>query len=250
MKYFIQNSYRQLQTWTLLVNMLSNERDQEASVKCLQLLTHRNKEYWKSIVDAGGVDKLFDIVRKYATSLLPQTTTVKPKITNLVHQLSMNKQQSKNVQITTLNPVNREAITLDSISVICNLSDHDEVKQVLGNITDLSNVLMTLLDHCNNKDIISRVAILIADVGNGNDANKTLFADGGCLAKLISLLSSDVEDLLVNCVNAIEIICINNAPNQNFCCNNGIIETFISLLNLNSGNFLLHLNQYKINVLN
>lgn len=220
--------------------MLLNERDQEASVKCLQLLTHRNKEYWKSIVDAGGVDKLFDIVRKYASSLLPQTQPVKPKTTNLVHQLSMvNKQQAKNVQITTLTPANREAITLDSISVICNLSDHDEVKQVLGNITDLSSVLMTLLEHCSNKDIISRVAILIADVGIGNDANKSLFADGGCLAKLIGLLNSDVEDLLVNCVNAIEIMCINNQSNQNFCCNNGIIETFISLLNLSSGKYIL-----------
>lgn len=186
----------------------SKEDDKQACVKCLQLLTNNNRKYWQSILDAGGIDRLCDILKKYA--LLLDSDRKK-----LTAQL--------------------ETITLNAISVLCNLSDQPEIKEKLSEIKDLTGVFIKILSNSTNEDIQSRVSILIADISSIDDQNKTKFAQQGCIGKLLELLDRNVEDLLVNTVNAIEIVCLDNVDNQNFCANNGVFLSFIDLLDLNSG---------------
>ena len=81
----------------------------------------------------------------------------------------------------------------------------------------------------------SRVSILLSDVASADEKFRATFVEQGCLDKLLSLLDSDAEDLLVNTVNSIEILCRSNVNNQNYCCENGVLESFTSLLELNSG---------------
>lgn len=205
--HFITNQYPQLPTWKLLINMLSSEKDQDrqASVKCLQKLTNQNKKFWPAIISAGGIEKLCALMRNYASNI--------------------SKESKKS---------HEELIALSALSVLCNLSDQFEIKQRLGEIKDLITILLKILDHSLNDDLDSRVAILIADVASVDDSYKVMFAQNGCLDKLLRLLDSEFEDLLVNAVNAIEIMCKNNLDNQNYCTDNGIFENFIGILDLNS----------------
>ena len=96
-------------------------------------------------------------------------------------------------------------------------------------------VLSKLLIYSDNEDMQSRVCILLSDVASAEEKYRGIFVEQGCLDKLLSLLDSDAEDLLVNAVNSIEILCKNNLKNQNYCCEQGIMENFSSLLELNSG---------------
>ena len=92
-----------------------------------------------------------------------------------------------------------------------------------------------MLIYSENEDMQSRVCILLSDVASAEEKFRAIFVEQGCLDKLLSLLDSDAEDLLVNAVNSIEILCKNNIKNQNYCCENGILESFTALLELNSG---------------
>lgn len=233
--------------------MLANEKDEDksAAVKCLQSLTQHDKKFWPSILNAGGIDKLFAILRNYANLLVKNNA---PNIAQTTHhQTNTVAQQAapavppsalKNAETDSQSKFNskllskKENVALNAILVLCNLSDQFEIKQSLSQINDLSSVLIKLLEYSNSEDMQSRVAILLADVATVDEKNKMSFVEQGCLNKLLTLLGSEVEDLLINTVNAIEILCKDNVKYQNHCCEHGVIEGFINLLELNSGKYI------------
>jgi hypothetical protein len=225
--------YPQLPTWSLLINMLTSdkERDTDAAVKCLQVLTSGNKRAWVDILNAGGVEKLFNILRKYSVLLSKRPSPPPPPSVQQRDETSssslVSSSQTKAIALA-------DNIALNTISVLCNLSDEGEVKACLGAIPDLVAVLLKILDLSVIDDVQSRVAILIGDVSSANDQMKVQLAKQNCLIKLLNMLSSDVEDLLINAINSIEIMCRGNADNQTFCVEHNVLACFISLLSLNS----------------
>jgi hypothetical protein len=225
--YFIKMQFPQLPTWSLLINMLTSEkeRDIDASVKCLQILTSGNKRAWVDIMNAGGIEKLFTILRKYSVALSKRPVAM-PRDEASSGSLSSNPQS----RAATL----ADTIALNTISVLCNLSDQYDIKRCLSAIGDLTTVLLKIMELASNDDVQSRVAILVGDVCSTDDTMKVQLAKQNCLMKLLHLLNSDYEDLLVNAINSIEIMCRNNVDNQLFCVEHNIFECFISLLKLNS----------------
>lgn len=185
----------------------TREEDKNAGVKCLQLLTNHNKKHWRSILDAGGIGKLSDILIRYSNSLKAKTN----------HHTEY------------------ETITLNAISVLCNLTDQSDVKRELNNVKDMMETLINIIGTTRNEDIQSGVSILIADISSIEEHNKVKLAQSGCLDKLLELLDSSAEDLLVNTVNAVEVICLNNVDNQNYFSEHGIFLKFIDLFELESG---------------
>ena len=207
--YFIEKEFANLPTWSILVSMLESEKpvDVESSVKCLQLLTGQKKSFWRPILAFGGIEKLCSLLRKFTVVLTA-------------------KQAAQ-----TFNPL----IYLNTLTVLCNLSDQLEIKQTLSRTKDMADILINILALSGNEDMESRVAILIGDIASVDEGNKILLAEKGCLPKLIKLLENDSEDVLVNAVNALEIMTKNNIKNQNFCCQNGVLNSLVALLTLNSG---------------
>ena len=146
-------------TWALLINMLKGEKDEdkEASVKCLQLLTHSDKKFWPSIKSAGGIDKLFSILRTYASSVTPAPLQQQNQIPNQpganllltkIEPLQVQENQQKKGPRSELRPRgstkktatiknSKETIALNAILVLCNLSDQFEVRVALSEINDL-----------------------------------------------------------------------------------------------------------------
>ena len=246
LEYFIQNKYPQLDPWKILIDMLdkSIDDDKEASSRCLNILTNQNKTIWSSILKSGGIEKLCAILRKYSIQLTTPpdedaiAQSVKPiKAAAPAQSRNLVKMKSNvKFELSEPLPVNQQIqITLNALSVLCNLSEETEIKQRLCNIKDLSTILIKILELSPSEDIQSRVAILLGDMASLDENTKVSFAEKNCLEKLMHLLESDLEDLLVNSVNAIEIICKNNSKNQSYCCDHGIFEKFILLMQLNSG---------------
>ena len=56
----------------------------------------------------------------------------------------------------------------------------------------------------------------------------------GAIPSLVNLLDSEVEDVLVNAVNAIRVMCINNAANQSAVTQHGGIEPLVEFLSVSS----------------
>ncbi len=219
--YFIDNNYSTLKPWQVIVSMLDSksELDKETAVKCLQLLTSQNDSYWKPIMSNGGIEKLCAMLREYALSFVA----------------------AKKKAVTTETPGSEPEASgsqqryLNALSVLCNVSNRAEVKQFLSQVKDLGDIFIKILEHSKNEDMESRVAILIGDVTSFDAANKDVLGDKGCLDYLIALLENDSEDVLVNTVNAIEIMCTDNVTNQDYCCQHGILTYLMELLTLNSG---------------
>ena len=143
--------------------MLKGEKDEdkEASVKCLQMLTYGDKRFWPSIKQAGGIDKLFSILRSFSVSITPTPSQPSHQPTggaaqqpnaNLmskiepVHALDGGGQPKILVRpelrprgskktATILN--SKESISLNAILVLCNLSDQYEVRVALSEINDM-----------------------------------------------------------------------------------------------------------------
>lgn len=239
--YFIQKSYPELPTWKLLIGMLTSSREQDirASVYCLLLMTNTNRRHWRSILDTNGIDRLCDLLKKYALTLnAPAVVPAGKQQTASGDDDDDQDEGDENMsekQAEMKRKADAESLTLNTISVLCNLADQTEVKERLSSTDGLFGVLSKILSLSPNEDIQSRVSILIGDVASVVSDNQSALAKHGCLSKLLELLTHNVEDLLINTVNAIEIMCLNNAENQNFCADNAVFLSFMDILRLNSG---------------
>lgn len=205
--------------------MLDNTREKDCKrcVYCLKLMTNINRMYWRFILDTNGIDCLCDILRKYANILSAQPS-------------ANEKYEKNNFFKNTLEEQNElEVLALDTISVLCNLADQYEIKEKLNQTRGLLEILTKIICLSSNEDIQSRVSILIADVASIDHRNNSILATHGCLIRLLKLLKKSSEDLLINTINAIEVLCLDNVENQNFCANNGIFLSFMELLKLDSG---------------
>lgn len=193
---------------SIIINMLKSQReiDQQSAVKCLQGMTHDSEAYGKQILESNGVEQLIAILRTNST-------------------LNANPTIAKSQQV----------LKLTTLSVLCNVSDNPLVRESLSQINDITSILTKLLDPPSMDDIQSRAAILIADVASTRNEIRTNLAENGCIEKLIKLLDSDIEDLLVNTINAIEVLCRDNETNQNKCANANVLMILVDLLTLNSG---------------
>lgn len=61
----------------------------------------------------------------------------------------------------------------------------------------------------------------------------------GCVAPLVHLLDSELEDVLVNAVNAIRVLCVKNTSNQTAVGTSGALEPLVEFLTVSSGRFML-----------
>jgi ankyrin repeat protein len=255
--YFIINPYPQIDTWKILINMLSSENDLDiqASVKSLLLLTNMNKKFCKAIIDAGGVHKLCGIIRSFSDKVKPTIEKDLGKSsTKVAAEAAAAAAQKEKQRIAKMNAYKeflssdkihtasnfkqKETITLDCLSVLCNISDEKEVKLMLNSISDVDTILLNILDFSANEDMQSRACILLGDIASLSNDVRVELGKKGSLPKLLKQLKSDKEDLLVNATNTLEIICKENEDNQVYCCENGILESFLYLIKLDSGKII------------
>lgn len=85
-------------------------------------------------------------------------------------------------------------------------------------------------------DIQSRSAIILSDLACV-EGNQDLIADENGIAPLVHLLDSELEDVLVNAVNAIRVLCENNYRNKTSVSECHGLEALVEFLTVDSRKF-------------
>ncbi|KAF7245037.1 Ankyrin and armadillo repeat-containing protein [Varanus komodoensis] len=194
LKYLIELHNPDLPVWKTLVGMLDCEssKRKEMAVRCLEVLCLAKENYWHCILEAGTIPSLIKLL------------------------------ESKNIPLECL-----------TMGVLSNISTHDSIARAFVQAGGIS-VLIKLLS-VEEPELLSRCAVLLYDIAQLDD-NQTIIAEqaslilrillffklpspptlkrGGGIPALIDLLQHNIEDLLVNVINCIRVLCINNSENQ------------------------------------
>ena len=125
-----------------------------------------------------------------------------------------------------------KAVKAMAVSVLCNISEHRTVCRALT-AAKAGPILISMLSSTDD-DIQARAAIVLSDLGCTGDNQNALVAQGA-LAALVGILESELEDVLVNAVNAIRVLCMNHRENQLEVARCGGVEPLVEFLSINSG---------------
>ncbi|XP_061468883.1 ankyrin and armadillo repeat-containing protein [Rhineura floridana] len=112
-----------------------------------------------------------------------------------------------------INLLKSEDIYLEciTIGVLSNISTHNSIAGAFveaGGISVLIKLLAT-----DEPELLSRCAVLLYDIAQWDD-NQVIIAELGGIPALVRLLQYNIEDLLVNAINCIRVLCINSKENQ------------------------------------
>lgn len=194
LEYFISWNNIDVPVWDLLVGMLKSDdfKRKHSAVRCLEVLSLAAENNWKSILWAGGVPALVNLLR------------------------------TDNVELQSL-----------AASVLCNIGSHAEVRAEVSK-ANATPVVISLLSSPVPM-IHSRVAVILGDLAC-IDLNQAKIAEEGGIEPLVSLLDSELEHVLVNCVNALRVLCDGNHDNQTAIAKSGAVDILTELLSAKSKN--------------
>ena len=117
-------------------------------------------------------------------------------------------------------------------AVICNLSQSPEIRDAVAKSGAIPTVIKLLSSK--EHDIQSRAAIILADLGTV-DENRSMISDEGGIPPLIQLMESQLEDVLVEVVNAVRVLCLGHHVNQTLVAQHGGVEPLVEFLQVKSG---------------
>lgn len=112
-------------------------------------------------------------------------------------------------------------------SVLCNISEHAQVRRALTEANAAPILIALLASHVD--EIQSRSAIVLSDMACVED-NQTHIASLGGIPPLVSLLESELEDVLVNATNAVRVMCTGNDSNQTLVAECGALDPLVEFL--------------------
>ena len=136
--------------------------------------------------------------------------------------------------LVTLLSSENEVLQSVAASVIVNISEHASVRQALTK-AKAAPILIQLLNSPDD-NIQSRVAIILSDIASV-EGNQSLIAEEGGIPPLINLMDSELEEVLINTVNAVRVLCAGNPANQDAVAEHGGIAFLREFLTLDSGEF-------------
>ncbi|RXM37286.1 Ankyrin and armadillo repeat-containing protein [Acipenser ruthenus] len=125
----------------------------------------------------------------------------------------------------------QENLQCVAAAVLCNISNQVPVSLAVVECGAIPVLIQLLQTQC--PELQSRCSVILADLAHIND-NQTLVAKLGLIPPLVKLLHSDIEDVLLNVVNCIRVMCINNPANQSTVTQEGGITSLVEFLMLRS----------------
>ncbi|KAF6036409.1 ANKAR [Bugula neritina] len=130
---------------------------------------------------------------------------------------------------------NRPDIQSVAASVLCNISEEDDIRAGLA-ACGACKILIDLLSSPQD-EIQSRAAIIMSDVACVGD-NQIELARLGAIPPLITLLESELEDVLVNSVNALRVLGAHNKENQTEIAETGALIPLVEFLSVHDSDIL------------
>ncbi|KAJ8012881.1 hypothetical protein DPEC_G00047480 [Dallia pectoralis] len=133
-----------------------------------------------------------------------------------------------------LEMMNGPRLTLQCLAsaVVCQISERMPVCQALVNL-GVVQVLVSLLGS-RQAELHSRCALILADLAWHSDQYKSLIEEQGGVALLVKLLGSDLQDVLVNTLQCIKVLCVRCPVNQTAVASAGGIPRLVEVLTVES----------------
>ncbi|GAB1284957.1 Ankar protein [Apodemus speciosus] len=188
LKYIIELNIPELPVWKTLVEMLQCEsfKRRMMAVMSLEVICLANDRYWQCILDAA--QGLILSGQFFAETLFLGTI---PALVNLLKCPKI-KLQCK------------------TVGLLSNISTHESIVHAMveaGGIPALINLLAS-----DEPELHSRCAVILYDIAKCE--NKDVIAKYNGIPALINLLSLNKENVLVNVMNCIRVLCVGNEGNQ------------------------------------
>jgi len=127
--------------------------------------------------------------------------------------------------------IENEELQCVAASVLCNISEQMEVRQALTKCHS-GPILIRLLQSPVD-DIQSRAAIILSDLACV-EGNQDAIASENGIIPLVNLMDSELEDVLVNAVNAVRVLCENNSANKTAVAEAHGLEPLVEFLTVDS----------------
>ncbi|KAJ8253089.1 hypothetical protein GJAV_G00208980 [Gymnothorax javanicus] len=119
-----------------------------------------------------------------------------------------------------------------AVAVLCHMTQRakacEELVQ-LGATPILLDLLETPLP-----ELHSRCAVILADLASHSQPYQELIAQLGGVVRVVRLLNSDLQDVLVNAVRCVQALCIRNPDNQTAVAQAGAIPPLVEFLSVKS----------------
>ncbi|KAK2904788.1 hypothetical protein Q8A67_006587 [Cirrhinus molitorella] len=117
-------------------------------------------------------------------------------------------------------------------AVLCHMSENRKVCEDLVHHGAIP-VLIKLLSGY-QPELHSRCAVILADLAGHSEQHQNLIAQLGGLALVVKLLTSDLQDVLVNAVRCIRTLCVKSPCNQTAVAHAGGVQHLVEFLSVNS----------------
>ncbi|XP_056610686.1 ankyrin and armadillo repeat-containing protein isoform X2 [Triplophysa dalaica] len=117
-------------------------------------------------------------------------------------------------------------------AVLCHMTENSKVGEDLVHYGAMSVVINLLKSH--QPELLSRCAVILADLAGHSDQYQNLIAQLGGVALVVKLLTSDLQDVLVNAMRCICALCARNPGNQFAIVRAGGIPHLVEFLSVNS----------------
>ncbi|XP_031749764.1 ankyrin and armadillo repeat-containing protein isoform X2 [Xenopus tropicalis] len=118
-----------------------------------------------------------------------------------------------------------------ALGILSNISNNNPVSRALVK-SGAIQVLVHLL-HSRQPELQSRCSVLLSDIAQ-IDSNQNVIAEMDGISPLVHLLYEKYEDVLVNAVNCIRVLCIKNTANQKAVRDLGAIPSLVEFLTAKS----------------
>nr|CAD43472.2 novel protein [Danio rerio] len=126
----------------------------------------------------------------------------------------------------------RQVVQCMATAVLCHMTENSQVCEELVHHGAVP-ILIKLLS-VRQPELDSRCAVILADLAAHSKQHQSLIADLGGVALVVNLLTSDLQDVLVNGVRCIRTLCVRSPHNQTAVAHAGGVPHLIQILAVDS----------------
>lgn len=138
----------------------------------------------------------------------------------------------------------KQVVQCMATAELCHSSENVQAAEDL--VHGAIRVMINLLSS-RQPELLSRCAVILADLAGHSDHYKTLIVQlGGGPLVVKLLLTSDLQDVLVNAIRCITALCTKSPCNQTAVAHAGGIPHLVKFLSLNSGTVYLQQREIKM----
>ncbi|XP_077867464.1 LOW QUALITY PROTEIN: ankyrin and armadillo repeat-containing protein-like [Saccoglossus kowalevskii] len=230
LEYFIEWDHPDVQVWHTLVTMMASNdlKKIDSSVRSLEILSTVRQGHWKSILDAGGIPALVNILKLENEELQSLAASVICNISERQEiRIALSEAKAIPILIQLLgSPLDdiqsRAAIILSDLA--CVMDNQTEISAQNG-----IPAMIYLLDS-ELEEVLVNAVNAIRVLCTNHDGNQTLIAENGGIDPLVEFLTIESHILQAAAASGLAALCAGHRENQDRIVTHGAVGPLVQLL--------------------